>query len=164
MSGPEGRRSQVGWGVVEELGLLPGLQPQPAWAGAGDGACSVPEGLILCPSLPPAPPPFLPLPVSPGPWPQHPLGPQIQLLPHQTETLGSVLSAPIAAGCRVPAQCRGSRGDSAVDWWARPPSPTLAVAPHLHASFPERQHGILGPPPPSCLKPLDLLLVASPHA
>ena len=64
----------------------------------------------------------------------------------------------------MPAQCWGSRGNSAVDWWARPPSTTSAVTPHLHASFPELQRGIPGPHPPSCLKPLDLLLVASLHA
>lgn len=39
---------------MEELGLLPGLRPQPAWAGAGDGACSVPGASS---SVPPCPPP-----------------------------------------------------------------------------------------------------------
>ena len=44
----------MGWGAVEELGLLPGLRPQPAWAGAGDGACSAPVS-PLSPGAPGSP-------------------------------------------------------------------------------------------------------------
>lgn len=65
MGGPDGRGSQAGgWGAVEELGLLAGLRPQPVWADAGDGTCSVPEGLVLCPPCPPASSP----PLASLPW------------------------------------------------------------------------------------------------
>lgn len=61
---------------------------------------------------------------------------------------GSGLRSFCAHRCGLPCArpVQGEQGGSAVDWWARPPSPTSAVAPHLRASSPELQHGILGPP------------------
>lgn len=120
---PEGRRSQGGVG-----GGGGGIWPAPrAPASACMDRCwereraQSPKALHPL-SLPaPAPPPFLPLPVSPGPWPQHPLAPRYSFFLIRRRLWAWFFCA---HRCRLPCACpvQGEQG-ARRGLWARAAKP-----------------------------------------